>query len=274
MLSKVFRPRRNLGQNFLCDTAVVRRIVVALKLQPEDVILEIGCGTGALTRELAGRTRQFIGIELDTRLFHTLSETYSGSNIIFVNEDILSLEFDWIRSRYLASGEKLNVIGNLPYYLTSPILMLLARHAPMLKLAVVMLQAEVADRVVSEPGSKEYGILSLTVQYYFEARQLFSVHPRAFRPAPEVLSKVVELVPRGSRLLSPEYELAFFRFVKQSFAQRRKTLRNAFRNSKWLRAENLPEILEELGYPSDVRAERISLPDFVRLFRRLRQVPD
>ncbi len=273
MLSRELKPKKRLGQNFLCDPVITRRIVEGLDLDPEDVILEIGCGTGALTRELAGKTRQFIGVELDARLFRALNESYSCSNVVFINEDVLSLKFDRIRKLYLTSGEKLKVVGNLPYYLSSPILTLLGHHASILNLAVIMLQAEVADRLVAEPGAKEYGILSLTVQYYFEARQLFLVHPRAFRPAPKVFSKVVKLVPRSPRLLCPEYESDFFAFLKQSFAQRRKTLRNAFRSRKWPKAESLERVLDELGYPSDVRAEKISLPDLVRLFGRLRRPP-
>jgi 16S rRNA (adenine1518-N6/adenine1519-N6)-dimethyltransferase len=229
------------------------------------VVLEIGCGTGVLTRRLVGNARQYIGIELDTRLFERLEQSFDASQAVFLNQNILNVDLYQLQREYSPGPEKFKVVGNIPYYISSPILEHLARHTSVIELAVIMLQAEVADRIVALPGTREYGVLTLMSQYHFQCEELFSVGRRAFRPVPKVHSKVVRLTPKTSSPLLSDQEAPFFEFVKKSFSQRRKTLRNCLKVSE-PQEEKLETLLEKLNYPADVRAEKISLEDFIALY--------
>jgi len=240
-----------------------------MSLSQEDVVLEIGCGTGSLTRYLIGRVRKLIGVELDRQLFQYLEASFAGAHAVFLNQDILSLDLERLREEHLASGTKFKVVGNLPYYISSPIISYLAEHTALLDTAVVMLQAEVVDRLVAVPRTRDYGILTLIAQYYFEIKELFTVHPRAFKPAPKVYSKVVQLLPKSSRPLPLHQEAEFFKFLKESFSQRRKTLKNSLKEFRRLEDNRLEDLLEWLNYPPGVRAEAISLENFVFLFKNL-----
>jgi 16S rRNA (adenine1518-N6/adenine1519-N6)-dimethyltransferase len=265
MQQKQIRAKKSLGQHFLRDGGTIEKIIRSLNLNRQDVVLEIGCGTGALTRRLVKTTRHYIGIELDTPLFERLEQSFGTSQAVFLNQDVLKVDLNQLQKEYLLASEKFKVVGNIPYYISSPILEHLARHTSVLQLAVIMLQAEVADRLVSLPGTKEYGVLTLMSQYYFQCEELFSVSRRAFRPAPKVYSKVVRLTPKTSRPLLSNQEASFFEFVKKSFSQRRKTLRNCLKVFD-PEEEKLETLLERLNYPSDVRAEKISLEHFVTLY--------
>ena len=265
MQQKHIVAKKSLGQHFLQDRDTIEKIVRSLDLNRQDVVLEIGCGTGALTRRLVENAKQYIGIELDTALFEGLEQSFGEPQAVFLNRDILNVNLYQLQEEYLSSRGKFKVVGNIPYYISSPVLEHLARHNSVVDLAVIMLQAEVADRVVALPGTREYGVLTLMSQYYFQCEELFSVGRRAFRPAPKVLSKVVRLTPKTSRQLLSEQERPFFEFVKKSFSQRRKTLRNCLKGSE-LEEENLQAWLERLNYPPDVRAEKISLADFLSFY--------
>ena len=268
MQQQPVRAKKRLGQHFLKHPSLARKIVSGLGLEEGDTVLEIGCGTGALTGSLVGLGCRYIGVELDAVLCSRLRERYGGPGIEFLNRDILSLDLGELRKRH--AGKGFRVVGNLPYAISSPILQHLARHAGVVDLAVVMLQAEVADRLAAGPGGRDYGVLSLIVQYHFRPEPLLVVPPQAFKPQPKVDSKVVRLVPRLHRPLRPAEESLFFGFVKQSFSQRRKTLRNclgAVQPEAW---ERLAVTLRELGYPGMVRAEKISLAHFLQLFGALR----
>ena len=269
MQQQPLRAKRRLGQHFLKHPSLARKIVAGLGPEEGDTVLEIGCGTGALTGNLVGLGCRYIGVEVDAVLCSQLRRRFNGPGIEFLNRDILSLDLGELRKRHAGSGFK--VVGNLPYAISSPILQHLARHSGVIDLAVVMLQAEVADRLAAGPGGRDYGVLSLIVQYHFRPEPLFMVPPQAFKPKPKVDSKVVRLVPRLHRPLRPAEESRFFGFVKQAFSQRRKTLRNCLgevQPETWAR---LAGTLRELGYPGTVRAEKISLAHFLRLFGSLQE---
>ena len=261
------RAKKRLGQHFLHKPSLARRIVAGLGLEGNDTVVEIGCGTGALTGDLVGKG-PYIGVELDAVLCSRLRQRFGGPGIEFLNRDILTLDLGELRNRHASPGFR--VVGNLPYAISSPILQHLARHAGVIDLAVVMVQAEVADRLAASPGGRDYGVLTLIIQYYFRIEPLFAVPPQAFKPKPKVDSKVVRLVPRPHRPLKPEDESAFFGFVKQAFSQRRKTLRNCLKKVEPEAWKRMAETLRELGYPGTVRAEKISLAHFLELFGSLR----
>ena len=268
MQQQPMRPNKRLGQHFLHHPSLARKIVAGLCLEESDTVVEIGCGTGALTVELVGPAFYYIGVELDTLLCSQLRQRYGGAGIEFLNRDILNLDLGCLSKRHSAKGFK--VVGNLPYAISSPILQHLARHIGVIDLAVVMVQAEVADRLVARSGSRDYGVLSMIIQYYFCTESLFTVLPRSFKPRPKVDSKVVRLIPRPNRPLKPQEENLFFGFIKRAFSQRRKTLRNCLKEAGPEAWDRLAETLQELGYPGTVRAETISLDHFLKLFHSFR----
>jgi len=263
---KGITPKKSLGQHFLKDLRVIERIVDSLNLSPEDRILEIGCGTGALTKRLAGRTQQYVGIELDNTLVGRLKQEFEGFHTAFLHQDILSLRWDRLQSDYLTPGAKFKVVGNLPYYISKRIISILAQRSSVLEMAVIMLQAEVADRVTAAPGGRQYGVLTLLAQYYFDCESLFSVGPKAFTPPPEVASKVLRLTPKSSRPLPSDQESGFLDFTKRCFSQRRKTLRNCVKGFRGVSERMLQDFLKAHSYSPDVRPERVSLDDFVGLY--------
>jgi 16S rRNA (adenine1518-N6/adenine1519-N6)-dimethyltransferase len=269
MQQKHIPARKSLGQNFLQDRGVIRKIVSALNLHPEDAVLEIGCGTGALTRQIIGKPATYIGVEIDTRFIEGLRPLESPGTV-FLNQNILELELEPLCQRLGIPSGMLKVVGNLPYYISSPVLQFLADNTARVALAVVMLQAEVANRLSAVPGTKAYGVLTVLGQYYFEIRELLTVSPRAFRPAPKVYSKLVQLTPRSSRLLPGEEEPGFFRFIRKAFSQRRKTLRNSLQGYHRTSREALEEILRRGGHSTEVRTEALGLPELVRLYQWLK----
>ena len=257
-------PRKNLGQNFLRDVGAIRKIVSSLDLRPDDFVLEIGCGTGALTQHLAGKARKFVGVELDPVLSKRLEASFESSNTVILNQNVLTEDLEAIVRKYFPKLVKVKVVGNLPYYISSPIIEWLARQSGLLEIAIVMLQAEVADRLVASPGGKDYGVLTLTANYHFKCKKLFSIKPKSFWPVPKVDSTVVQLIPKSSKDLDSTLEPEFFAFVKECFSHRRKTLKNCIK--KKIDNDPLEAALKRLNYPLDVRAERISLEDFITLF--------
>lgn len=268
MQQQPVRANKRLGQHFLKHPSLARKIVAGLGLEEGNTVLEIGCGTGALTGNLVGQGCRYLGVEVDDLLCSQLRRRFSGPGIEFLNRDFLTLDLDEIRKRHAGNGFR--VVGNLPYAISSPILQHLSRHSAVIDLAVVMLQAEVADRLAAVPGGRDYGVLSLIVQYHFRPEPLFVVPPQAFKPKPKVDSKVVRLVPLPLRPLRPAEESLFFGFIKQAFSQRRKTLRNCLGDVQPEAGARLSRTLRELGYPATVRAEKISLPHFLRLYGALR----
>ena len=268
MQQQPVRAKKRLGQHFLKHSSLARKIVAGLGLEEGDTVLEIGCGTGALTGNLVGLGCRYIGVEVDAVLCSQIAPAIRRSRDRIPQSRHPDPGPGELRKRHAGNGFK--VVGNLPYAISSPILQHLARHAAVIDLAVVMLQAEVADRLAAGPGGRDYGVLSLIVQYHFRPEPLFAVPPQAFKPKPKVDSKVVRLVPRSRRPLRSAEESLFFGFVKQAFSQRRKTLRNCLGEVRPEARARLDETLRELGYPATVRAEKISLDHFLQLFGSLR----
>ena len=257
------RASKRLGQNFLVDAGVVRAIVDAADLSPADTVLEIGPGIGTLTQGLAESGARVVAVELDKKLPAVLAETLKGyDNVTIVPGDILKL--DILRILNLGAGEQFKVVANLPYYITTPILMaLLEQHLPIARM-VTMVQKEVAVRMTARPGSKDYGALSVAVQYHTDARIVMDVPPRAFMPAPEVTSAVIACCVRETPAVHPTDEKLFFRLVRAAFGQRRKTLLNALTGAG-LTKELCRAGLAAAGIAESLRGEQLSLADFARL---------
>lgn len=257
------RASKRLGQNFLVDAGVVRAIVDAADLSPADTVLEIGPGIGTLTQGLAESGARIVAVELDKKLPAVLAETLKGyDNVTVVPGDILKL--DILRILNLGAGERFKVVANLPYYITTPILMaLLEQHLPIERM-VTMVQKEVAVRMTARPGSKDYGALSVAVQYHTDARIVMDVPPRAFMPAPEVTSAVIACRVRETPAVHSTDEKLFFRLVRAAFGQRRKTLLNALTGAG-LTKELCRAGLAAAGIAESLRGEQLSLADFALL---------
>ncbi len=257
------RPR--LGQNFLTDVGAATRIVSALGDLSARTVVEIGPGRGAITGPLAAHARHVLAIELDRELAAGLRDKFPADRVTVLEQDILNFDFAAAAAE-IPGGGRICVAGNLPYYITSPILLKLAASHAALDHAVLMVQREVADRVVALPGSRDYGLLSVTAQMYGPVERLFTLPPSAFSPPPKVHSTVFRwrFAPRFSEL-SVE-EAGFLRFVRAAFAQKRKTLANN------LRGAGIPSAaatLDAVAIPSHARAESLSLESFAQLWRFL-----
>ena len=268
------RPKPKIGQHFLSDVGTAERIVNALGDVSQTTVVEIGPGAGALTQTLASRARRLIAIELDRVLAAQLRMKYSGTpNVEIIEGDVLAIDFATLfapppgRSRpgLPVITTKARVVGNLPYYITSPILMRLFQFHEQFETLVIMVQREVGDRIVAKPGGSEYGLLSATVQLYAKVEKLFIVPPGAFSPPPKVQSAVLRLTigPQFARLGVPEEE--FLDFLKLAFGQKRKTLVNNLKARYEQRS--LKAALEKSRIKPTVRAEAVSLDKMAELFK-------
>lgn len=262
-----FSFRKKLGQNFLIDERVIERIIAAAKITKEDCVLEIGPGIGALTQYLAQAAGQVVAVEIDRKLIPILEETLGGAgNVSVINRDILKTDLQEIADTY-NGGQPLKVVANLPYYITTPILMeLLEKKAP-ISSVTVMVQREVADRMLAKPGSKTYGALSLAVQYYTQPEIVAIVPPNCFIPRPSVDSAVVKLGDVGAGRVPVRNEKLMFALIRAAFNQRRKTLANGIKNAGNLAfsREQVTEALLEMGLPATVRGETLSPEQFAQL---------
>ena len=260
------KPR--LGQNFLVDARAVERIVAALGDLSARTVAEIGPGSGAITGALAARAGRVVAVELDRELAAQLRARLAAERVTVVEQDVLQFDFAHAQTEFCPPGERLRVVGNLPYYITSPILLKLAESHAALDLAVLMVQREVADRIVAAPGSRDYGLLSVTVQMYGPAEPLFTLPPAAFSPPPEVHSTVFRwrFAPRFAELgVEPT---GFLRFVRQAFAQKRKTLANNLRAAGIEQARSAAA-MERAGVDARARAESLSIESLAALGREL-----
>ena len=262
-----FTFQKKFGQNFLIDTSVLEKIVSAAQVAKEDCVLEIGPGIGTMTQYLAERAREVVAVEIDRNLIPVLQDTLSGyDNVTLVNDDILKVDI-----RKLAEekngGRPIRVVANLPYYITTPIIMaLLEGHVP-LKSITVMVQKEVAERMQTGPGTKDYGALSLAVQYYAKPELVANVPPNCFIPRPNVGSAVIHLLRYEKPPVEVEDEKRMFSLIRASFNQRRKTLANGLSNAPELGVsrERVTAVLEELGLSPTVRGEALTLEQFAQL---------
>lgn len=254
---------KKLGQNFLIDEDVVDGIVQAANIKPGDEVLEIGPGIGTLTQGLAEAGGNIIAVELDRRLIEILGKTLAGyENIKLVHGDIL--KFDISRE---ISAEKYKVVANLPYYITTPIIMRFLEERLPVELLVTMVQKEVAQRMVAKPGGKDYGSLSVSVQYYTEPEIMFIVPPTSFVPAPAVESAVIRCKVRSEPPVKVD-EKVFFRVVKAAFAQRRKTLANCLKVAG-IPADKVLDVLSTANIDPRRRGETLSLEEFAAVANAL-----
>jgi 16S rRNA (adenine1518-N6/adenine1519-N6)-dimethyltransferase len=259
-----------LGQNFLRDPQAIQRIVAALGPLSSRTVLEIGPGKGAITELLATQAKHLIAIELDRELAWTLQERFlpeKGYNVTVCRQDVLQFDF---AAAAKDAGQPLLVVGNLPYYITSPILLRLAENTASLDRAVLMVQREVADRITAHPGTREYGLLTVTLQLYGSTESLFTLPPEAFVPPPEVHSTVFRwnFAPRFAELAVEE--APFITFLKQSFAQKRKTLSNNLRAASHP-SERVAAAFTTTQISPQIRAEALSLEQFAAIWRAIFQ---
>lgn len=262
-----FKFRQKFGQNFLIDTHVLDKIIAAARIEGEDCVLEIGPGIGTMTQYLAECAREVVAVEIDKALIPILEDTLSEyDNVTVINEDILKVDINQIVEER-NGGKPIKIVANLPYYITTPIIMgLLESHVP-LESITVMVQKEVADRMQVGPGTKEYGALSLAVQYYAKPEIVANVPPNCFMPRPNVGSAVIRL----TRYEKPPVEVAdekyLFALIRASFNQRRKTLVNGLLNAGNLGVtkEDITAALTEMGLPATVRGEALTLEQFAQL---------
>ena len=254
------RASKRLGQNFLIDPAVVEGIVAVAELAPGDRVLEIGPGIGTLTQGLAEAGAEVTAVEIDKKLPEVLAHTLAGyENVRIVQGDILRTDLPG-----LMGGGSFKVVANLPYYITTPILMALLEQGLPMERMVAMVQREVAERMTASPGGKDYGALSVAVQYYTEPRIALEVPPSSFLPPPEVNSAVICCQVRERPPVSVRDEKLFFRVARAAFGQRRKTLANAMRGAGF-RKEDILLALQRVGIDPSRRGESLSLEEFASL---------
>lgn len=271
-----FHFAKKFGQNFLIDTHVLDKIVRAAEITPEDYVLEIGPGIGTLTQYLCESAKHVFAVEIDDNLIPILQDTLSAyDNVTVIHNDVLKLDINKLVEEK-CEGKRIKVVANLPYYITTPILMgLFESHVPM-ESVTVMVQKEVAQRMQALPGGKDYGALSLAVQFYAEPYIVANVPPNCFMPRPKVGSAVIQLVRYEEPPVQVDNEKLMFRLIRASFNQRRKTLVNGLKNSQELdfSKEEIEKAMAETGIPVNVRGEALTLAEFADLanvFNKLRK---
>lgn len=262
-----FTFKKNFGQNFLIDSNILESIAEHAHITKEDCILEIGPGIGSLTEVLAEYAREVVAVEIDKTLIPILEQTLSHcNNITLINQDILKTDIESI-IKEKNNGKPIKVIANLPYYITTPIIMgLLEKNYPIDSITV-MVQKEVAERMESAPNTKEYGALSVAVQYYCDTAINLIVPPSSFMPQPKIASAVITLKTIPNRKIQVKNEQLFFHVVKCAFGQRRKTLLNTLFNQGnfQMSKEEFTELIEGLGWDARVRGETLSIQQFGQL---------
>ena len=262
-----FHFQKKFGQNFLIDTHVLDKIIRSAEITKDDMVLEIGPGIGTMTQYLACAAGKVVAVEIDKNLIPILEDTLSGyENVQIINEDVLKVDLTEL-SKKENGGRPIKVVANLPYYITTPIIMgLFENHVP-LKSITVMVQKEVADRMQVGPGTKDYGALSLAVQYYARPYIVANVPPNCFMPRPKVGSAVIRLERHETPPVQGEDEKLMFRIIRASFNQRRKTLANGLKNSPELdfSREEIEAAIESLGKGASVRGEALTLEEFAAL---------
>ena len=259
--------QKRFGQNFLIDTHVLDRIIEASEITKDDFVLEIGPGIGTMTQYLAEAAREVTAVEIDDALIPILKDTLKEwDNVTVLHGDILKTDIRKIADEK-NQGRPIKVVANLPYYITTPIIMgLFESHVPVDSITV-MVQKEVADRMQTGPGSKDYGAFSLAVQYYAEPKIVANVPPNCFMPRPKVGSAVIRLTRHQNPPVTTLDEKLMFRLIRASFNQRRKTLSNSLKNSQELpySKEEVETAITECGLPLNIRGEALTLEQFARL---------
>ncbi|MCI8345353.1 MAG: 16S rRNA (adenine(1518)-N(6)/adenine(1519)-N(6))-dimethyltransferase RsmA [Clostridia bacterium] len=256
---------KSLGQNFLINDEVIEKIVESANISNEDLIIEIGPGLGTLTKRLLEKAKKVIAIELDKRMISILQERFSlYDNFKLINDDILKVNLNEIIQNEKDIKE-VKIVANLPYYITTPIIMKLLEDKLTLKSITVMVQKEVAKRLTSNPGSKQAGAITYAVNYYCEPEEIVLVPNSSFIPEPEVESEVIKLNLRNNPPVKIRSEEVFFKLIKASFMQRRKTLVNGITNSGLMSKEEIKTLLKKVNLPENVRGEVLTMQDFAKL---------
>lgn len=262
-----FKFQKKFGQNFLIDTHVLDKIIRAANITKDDMVIEIGPGIGTMTQYLAEAAGKVIAVEIDRNLIPILEETLAEyDNVRVINEDVLKVDLKKLADEE-NGGRPVKVVANLPYYITTPIIMGLFENGVPLESITVMVQKEVADRMQTGPGNKDYGALSLAVQYYADPYIVANVPPNCFMPRPKVGSAVIRLTRHANPPVEVKDEKLMFEIIRASFNQRRKTLANGLNNSPNLSfsKEKITEVIEKLGKGPSVRGEALTLEEFACL---------
>lgn len=277
--------KKKFGQNFITNPQILKDIVKNAEITAEDIVIEIGPGAGTLTGEIAKVAKKVIAVEIDTTLEPILKESlapYRNTEVVFC--DILKWNLkDYLEQNY--KGESVKVVANLPYYITTPILMKLLEDKLPLESITIMVQKEVADRIQAKAGSKEYGAITVAVSYYADASVVMNVPPHIFMPPPKVMSSVLHLKRKKEAMqqshheqtenvwgLSEKEEKMLFRIIAAAFEQRRKTLINALGNKGIAEKEVIKQALEKRNLPVDIRGEKLSLEEFIGLMKEMKKL--
>ena len=264
-----FKLSKSLGQNFITDRNVIEKIIDGAEINSDDLVIEIGPGIGVLTAAAAESAARVIAVEIDKKLIPILSETLGGyDNIKMINRDLLKTDINEIINEEKEAGTfsgRVKIIGNLPYYITTPIIMSILERGVSVDSITIMMQKEVADRIKSSPGGKTYGALSVAVQYYCDVHQVTSVPKEVFVPRPKVDSTVLQLSVRKERPVDLISEKVFFSCIKHGFGQRRKTLLNSLTGVCGLSKDQIREILSETGIEFNRRAETLDIKEFAAI---------
>lgn len=258
------RANKRLGQNFLINEQIIKEIIEKSNINENDTVLEIGPGLGSLTKELIKNAKKVIAVELDENMVNILKARFDNQNLEIINDDILKLDLNEITKKY----GKIKIVANLPYYITTPIIMKLLEEEYDIETITVMVQKEVGERLCAIPGGKEYGAITLTVNYYSNAKIIINVPKNNFIPSPEVDSCVIKL----DILKVPPIELKdkkrFFRLIKNAFSQRRKTINNSLASGEFSK-EDILKVLNKLNIDIKLRAEDLSIQDFANITNEL-----
>lgn len=267
------RANKSLGQNFLVSDEAVERIVESAEISKEDLVIEIGPGLGTLTNELLKKAKKVIAIELDSRMVEILEERFSlFNNFEIINDDVLKVDLVNIIKSEKENNEikEAKIVANLPYYITTPIIMKLLESRLDLESITVMIQKEVAERLCAIPGEKQSGAITYSVYYYAEAYKVLEVKNTSFIPAPEVDSEVIKLKIRKEPPIKVESEKKLFKIIKYAFMQRRKTLLNALSKCDLFKnKEEIKKIFDELDFDERIRGEELSLEDFAKIANKI-----
>lgn len=257
---------KNLGQNFLIDEQVVEGIVQSAQIQEQDIVIEIGPGLGTLTQKLLEKAKKVIAIELDSKMITILTERFAlYNNFELLKNDVLKVDLKELIQKQNVKPENVKIVANLPYYITTPIIMKLLEDKLPIRSITVMIQKEVADRLTEIPGQKNTGAITYCVYYYCEPKEIMLVPSGSFIPEPQVNSEVINLNIRTKPPVSLKNEKLFFSVIKASFMQRRKTLINGLANNGIASKEQVKEILNKMQLPENVRGEDLSIEQFAML---------
>lgn len=262
-----FAFQKKFGQNFLIDSNVLESIIRGAEITKDDFVLEIGPGIGTMTQYLCEAARQVVAVEIDKMLIPILEDTLSEyDNVEVINQDVLKVDIKSLADEK-NNGKPIKVVANLPYYITTPIIMGLFESGVPIDSITIMVQKEVADRMQTGPGSKDYGALSLAVQYYATAKVILNVSATCFMPRPNVDSAVIKLTRHKEPTVNVSDEKLMFKIIRASFNQRRKTLVNGLKNSPELSfsKEQIVKAIEKIGKPETIRGEALTLEEFAEL---------